>query len=87
MSKHLLVFCVQGFVAFGKKPLAESNCLYALGGGKVVDGTFPEPRILSAQCRMELRAYIVSGPLEVHFLHVPHHQCSAATEVLHGFLN
>ncbi|DBA74924.1 hypothetical protein WJX79_004860 [Trebouxia sp. C0005] len=49
------------FLAFGEKPLAASNCLYALGGGEVVDGSFPDPRILSAQCRTELRAYI-AGP-------------------------
>lgn len=52
---------LQGFVAFGRKPLAQANCLYALGGGEVVDGSFPEPRVLSTQCNLELRDYFVSS--------------------------
>ena len=47
-------------MAFASKHPGSINCLYALGGGKVVDGTFPEPRVLSTACRAELQDYFVS---------------------------
>ena len=47
-------------MAFDKRRSSSVNCLYALGGGRVVDGMFPEPRVLSAACRAEFATYFVS---------------------------
>ena len=47
-------------MAVDKRHSSSVNCLYALGGGRVIDGTFPEPRVLSTACRAELATYFVS---------------------------
>ena len=47
-------------MALDKRRLSSVNCLYALGGGRVVDGMFPEPRVLSTACRAEFATYFVS---------------------------
>ncbi|KAL3158444.1 hypothetical protein ABBQ38_010678 [Trebouxia sp. C0009 RCD-2024] len=58
MTLTVVIFGVTlGFMALGRRHSGSINCLYALGGGKVVDGIFPEPRVLSAACRAEFREY------------------------------
>ena len=52
---------LQAIVFFSNRR-AETSCLYALGGGEVVDGSFPEPRVLSDRCRREFQHYFVSKP-------------------------
>ena len=47
-------------MALNQRRLSSVNCLYALGGGRVIDGMFPEPRVLSTACRAELAMYFVS---------------------------
>lgn len=37
------------------------NCLYALGGGEVFDGNFPQSRILSPECLKAYHTYFVSS--------------------------
>ena len=36
------------------------NCLYALGGGEVFDGNFPQTRILTPECEKAYRTSFVS---------------------------
>ena len=69
---------LQAMVFFSEKRFAQPNCLYALGGGEVIDGSFPEPRILSASCRTEYRQYFVRK----HSHHACKQACMHKTDLL-----